>query len=158
MKSVWTRTSCTWWREGGGKAALLTSYTKSSNLTGARVHLPNLTKTLSTDGGRSTSPLCRVCSRVYLSKRATNKRRSARVRRSSRVWKHNRVVSAHFLLPAVCVKGCRWHFTLISLKRRVKPYSFVERQVNTWTWRSFSFQAVLKFLIPRDLFIRGVMV
>lgn len=57
-----------------------------------------------------------------------------------------------------CVKGCRWHFTLIHLKRWAKPYSFIWRQVNTWTWRSFSFRAVLKFLIPRDLFIREVMV
>lgn len=81
------------------------------------------------------------------------------LRRAARLRLENTAVlfQLTFFSPQ-CVKGCLWHFTLISLKRRVKPYSFVWRQVNTWTWRSFSFRAVLKFLIPRDLFIRGVMV
>lgn len=42
-----------------------------------------------------------VCSRVYL-QTGDKRQRSAPARCSSRVWKHWRVVSAHFLLPAVC--------------------------------------------------------
>lgn len=90
-------------------------------------------------------------------KRATNT--SVLLERAACLGFENTVVLfQHTFFFQQCVKGCLWHFTLVSLKRRVKPYSFVKRQVNTWTWRSPSFQAVLKFLIPRDLFIRGVMV
>lgn len=54
------------------------------------------------------------------------------LRRAARLRLENTAVlfQLTFFSPQ-CVKGCLWHFTLISLKRRVKPYSFVWRQVNT---------------------------
>lgn len=153
---------CTWWVEAGEQCYALPArgWTVAGAGTRSAVKLSaNCGVGFREAGERVKSPFCATTlfAAGFTFKWATNA--AVLLRRAARLGLENTAVlfQLTFFSPQ-CVKGCLWHFTLISLKRRVKPYSFVWRQVNTWTWRSFSFQAVLKFLIPRDLFIRGVMV
>lgn len=136
-KSLWTQTSCTWWVEGGDKSCTV-----------SRPEQHGVLMAVSVSDNREDvfkSPLVRrhLFAVGFTFKRATNS--GVLLERAARLgFEHTIVLFQLTFFSQQCVKGCLWHFTLISLKRRVKPYSFVRRQVNTRTWRSFSFRACVE--------------